>query len=96
VVYKHFESIKTDFKNNFNKIKQQIGYKIRSVASHGDFIKRKLGIYNYEILFDKNLRANLGIYVEAYDDILFRNFDVYICDRPYPQFYAPISPLEAI
>ena len=95
-VYEHLQSIKNEFINNFRKIEQQIGFKIRSVASHGDFVNRKLGIINNEILLEQKTRVQLGIDVEAYDDILINNFDVYISDRPYPQFYTPLSPFEAI
>lgn len=66
------------------------------MASHGDFVNRKLKLINNEITKDMELRKELGIKVEAYDDIVMKNIDVYISDAPYPKFYQPISPFDAI
>jgi hypothetical protein len=88
--------IRTDFIANFSRIEQRFGRKMRTVASHGDFANRKLKVNNTEILADPQLRQRCGIEVETYDRTLMENIDIYITDRPPPQFYYPSSPLDAL
>ena len=80
---------------NFTDIERRTGIKLRTVASHGDFANRKLGIINNELLQNAALRQRCGITHEAYDEALMRCFDIYISDRPFPQLYSPCSPLQA-
>jgi hypothetical protein len=88
--------IRTNFIANFSSIEQRFGKKMRTVAGHGDFANRKLKVNNTEILADQQLRQRCGIEVETYDHTLMENIDVYITDRPPPQFYFPCSPLDAL
>lgn len=88
--------IRNEFSANFSAIEQRFGRKMRTVASHGDFVNRKLKLSNTEILTDLQLRQQCGIEVEAYDRILMENIDIYIADRPPPQSYCPMSPLDAL
>lgn len=88
--------IRTNFRNNFERIEQWLGRKMLTVASHGDFANRQLKLNNTEVLNDHQLRASCGIECETYDRCLLSHFDVYISDRPHPQYYHPISPLDAI
>jgi hypothetical protein len=88
--------IRMDFISNFTRIEQQVGKKMRTVASHGDFANRKLKINNTEILADQELRQRCGIEAETYDRHLMDNADIYISDMPPPEFYRPCSPLEAL
>ena len=66
------------------------------MASHGDFVNRRLNIINHELLNDPAMRARCGIVCEAYDPELLAHFDAYLSDRPYPQFYHPMSPFAAL
>lgn len=88
--------IRKEFCANFSAIEQRFERKMRTVASHGDFVNRKLKLSNTEILMDLQLRQRCGIEVEAYDRILMENIDIYIADRPPPQCYYPMSPLDAL
>lgn len=88
--------IRTDFIANFSRIEQRFGRKMRTVAGHGDFANRKLKVNNTEILADRQLRQRCGIEVESYDRTLMENIDIYISDRPAPQFYHPSSPLDSL
>jgi hypothetical protein len=88
--------IRSDFVTNFSRIEERLGRKLRTVAGHGDFANRKLKVNNTEIFADQTLRQRCGIEVETYDRTLMENFDIYITDRPAPQFYYPSSPLEAL
>lgn len=89
-------AIRSNFIDNFSLIEQRVGRKLRTVAGHGDFANRILKVNNTEVLADDDLREQCGIEVESYDRILMDNIDIYITDRPPPQFYSPCSPLEAL
>jgi len=82
--------IRKVFKKNFLNIEKQLGSKLLTVCSHGDFVNRKLGLTN-NILIDNELRKELGIVCETYDRHIMNGFDIYISDKPYPRFYSPDS-----
>jgi hypothetical protein len=88
--------IRSDFIANFSRIEQRLGKKMRTVASHGDFANRRLKVNNTEILDDPRLRDACGIGCEAYDRALLDHIDIYIADRPAPQYYHPAPPFDAI
>jgi hypothetical protein len=67
-----------------------------TVASHGDFANRRLKLNNTEVLNDGALRATCGILCEAYDRMLLDHIDFYAADRPYPQYFHPSSPFDAL
>lgn len=95
-VRKRLPEIRNEFENNFQYIEKHLGKKITTVASHGDFANRRLKLASTEILNDQNLRDRCGIECESYDKILMDNFDIYISDRPHPQYYYPISPFDSL
>lgn len=88
--------IRSTFAANFSCIEQRLGKKMRTVASHGDFVNRRLKMSNTEVLDDAALRQSCGIVCETYDRALLDHFDIYISDRPAPQLYCPMSPIEAL
>lgn len=88
--------IRGNFIDNFARIEQGLGRKMRTVAGHGDFANRKLKVSNTEILVDAQLRQRCGIEVETYDRQLMETIDIYISDRPPPQYYHPSSPLASL
>lgn len=87
--------VEDQFFINFTNIERRTGIKLRTVASHGDFVNRKLGIINHELLQNAALRQRCGITHEAYDQALMKRFDIYISDRACPELYCPYSPLQA-
>lgn len=95
-IRKHLPEIRNEFLINFNLIEERLGKKLTTVASHGDFVNRRLKLINHELLDDQKLRDRCGIECESYDRTLLNNFDIYISDRPHPQYYHPISPFDAI
>lgn len=95
-ILKLLPEIRNEFLNNFKYIEERLGKKLTTVASHGDFANRRLKLPNTEILNDQNLRNRCGIECESYDKTLLDNFDIYISDRPYPQYYYPISPFDSL
>jgi hypothetical protein len=95
-VRQRFPEIRALFERNFAHIAERLGLPMATVASHGDFANRRLKVINHELLRDPGLRRRCGIECESYDNELLRHFDVYISDRPYPVFYYPVSPFDAI
>ena len=90
-----FPEIRSLFERNYNRIRDQLGVPMTTVASHGDFANRRLKVINQELL-DDALRRRCGIACESYDEALLRHFDQYISDKPYPVFYHPQSPFKAL
>jgi hypothetical protein len=90
-----FPEIREEFLRNFARIEHTLGSKIYTVASHGDFVNRRLNVINHEILHDRAFRARCGITCEAYDPELLEQFDLYISDRPPPTYYHPTAPRAA-
>jgi hypothetical protein len=88
--------IRGEFLTNFKRIEQQLGKKMTTVAAHGDFTNRRLNLRNTEILNDGLLRTLCGIECETYDQSLMSNVGIYIADRPHPQYFHPIPPVNAI
>lgn len=91
-----FPEIREEFERNFLRIREQLGMPMATVASHGDFANRRLNVINHELLCDPGLRERCGIECESYDSELLRHFDLYISDQPYPVYYVPLSPFEAL
>lgn len=88
--------IREIFEQNFQRIETALGRKLHTVASHGDFANRRLGIINCELLHDAALRARCGIDIECYDAELMSSFDLYISDKPAPQYFSPVAPQAAL
>jgi len=96
LVRQRLPEIRKVFRDNFTWFEGQLGRKIRTVASHGDFANRRLKLNNAEILADPALRHECGIECEAYDAALLGHIELYIADRPPPQYYCPASPFDIL
>ena len=92
----NLDKIKDMFRKNFTMIEKRLGFKLKTVCSHGDFVNRRLNIINNYITDDSMLRDELGIKCEAYDKIIMDAYDIYVSDRPYPIYYNPKSIFECI
>ena len=92
---KSLKQIREIFSSNFHNIQNSLGYKLKTVASHGDFVNRKLSISNFYFL-NEELRHSLGIEAEAYDDIFIKNYSEIISDSMYPKFYKPRNIFDVI
>jgi hypothetical protein len=58
------------FARNLRGLRRRTGLKMEIVASHGDWINRKLGVQNSEILASPEFRAAVGVELEAYDSLV--------------------------
>ena len=92
----NLNEIRSIFRRNLVAISKESNIKIQSVAAHGDFVNRHIRVANNVITEDCSLRKELGIECEAYDSELIDSFDVYISDKPYPIYYSPLSPFQAL
>lgn len=92
---KHFTAIRELFKTQLRHVEKKAGFKISSIASHGDFVNRKLKTPNYAFITDELLNE-CGLEFECYNPLLTESFTTMCSDAPYPHFYRGTTPLEAI
>jgi hypothetical protein len=96
LINKHFTEIQDIFKNNLIDLENKCGFKIKSIASHGDFANRKLGIPNHKLITNEILNT-LGVTFEAYQPEFLDNYTINISDCGLPKMYkGEISSIEAI
>lgn len=71
-------------------------YPINSLASHGDFANRVLGIMNHTLTDDIDWRRKMGIEYEAYDEKITSAYNNHVSDSPYPVRFKGAHPLSMI
>jgi len=96
VVEAHIPEARARFAQNLARIRASTGLPLRVVASHGDFVNRRLGIPNWVILDDPAFRKEVGIDLEAYDRALLDRLTIQHSDVPYPRYWEPGDPADAI
>jgi hypothetical protein len=92
-VHDHMKQIQSMFQRNITALRKRTGLALRIAASHGDFMNRKLGITNTELLKDRPFRFSMGIDLEAYDEEYRKTIGKYFSDNAYPNHWKPESPL---
>lgn len=83
------------FCNNLSVLRQKSGLPLFGIASHGDFVNRRLGIVNHELL-TPDIRKLMNIDYEAYDAELVGHLSSRFADMEYPGIWKPGNPLDAI
>lgn len=73
--------IRNKFKKNLISVRENYDIECLTVASHGDFVNRKMGVIN-NYLLNEGLRKELNILLEAYDNELMKD-SIYISDGKY-------------
>ncbi len=91
---KRSHAIREQLEQNLVRLRQN--REIKSLASHGDFANRRLGLKNSVLAEDPVWRANNGILYEAYDNDLKVAYQNHISDKPYPQRFFPRSPTDCV
>lgn len=89
----HMPAIRALFAENYRRIKALTGLPLHTVASHGDWLNRRLGVINHELLQDRGLREELGIELEAYDLVLLQHYTQRFSDGAYPNLWLDGNPL---
>ena len=84
------------FAANLGRLRATTGLPMRVVASHGDFVNRRLRISNWVILADPNFRHEVGIDLETYDEAFLRHLPSRHSDAEYPLHWDYHDPAEAI
>ena len=85
------------FKSNLNSLRDRSGLPMKTVASHGDFVNRKLRMPNWEILADELFRQKVGVELEVYDEAFNRHISSRHADAGYhPNLWKPENPLKAL
>lgn len=87
--------LREDFRENVTLFGKRAGVTPLTVAAHGDFLNRKLGISN-NFFIDDALLDELGIIAEAYQKWLVSRVVARIADRPPPQNWQPQPPEEVL
>jgi hypothetical protein len=95
-IINNIQDIQELFKSNLEYLREKTNIQMKIVASHGDFINRKLGIANTIILKDNNFRELVGIELEVYDDAFMRYVTSRCSDTHYPIYWKPYNPIESI
>lgn len=95
-VISKYDQISTLFKKNLRKMEAQIGFKIKHIASHGDFANRKLQLPNHSFITPA-LLDECDLDFEAYQPEFTQTYSINISDCGYPTFYkGSLTPQQAI
>ncbi len=93
---RHIAEARDRFAENLYRLRATTGLPMRVVASHGDFVNRRLGASNWLILADPEFRRSVGVDLDTYDDEYLRHLPRRYTDAPYPRFWEPADPAAAV
>lgn len=88
--------IEAMFAGNWRELRRKTGLPLSIVASHGDWVNRRLGVANTMVLANVELRKRLGIELEVYDDVFMRHVTRRYSDQGYPAFWSPGTVMSAL
>ena len=78
-----WEQVQSEFRKNCRWFRRHNNPELKTVASHGDWMNRRLKIVNHELI-DKTLLQECNLELEAYDPEFRRRFDFYLTDTSLP------------
>ncbi len=84
------------FAVNIARLRRVTGLPMSVVASHGDFLNRRLEVKNTEILADPAFRGSMGVRLETYDESFLQTVTSYHRDLLYPDQWMHGDPYSAI
>ena len=94
--YLHIPEAQDSFRRNIELLRGITGLPMRVVASHGDFVNRRLGIPNWVILTDESFRRDTGVDLETYDESFMTHVSTRHRDTLHPTYWIPADPLIAV
>jgi hypothetical protein len=96
-VFRHREEIVSEFRHNCVSVRKTWNPALRSVAAHGDWINRRQGFTNNELI-DRLVLDRCGLEFEAYDPEIFGAVDAYVSDvaDPGEMWAGGVSPLDSM
>jgi len=95
LVFPALDGIREVFLHNLKVFEDEMGIKVRTVAAHGDFSNRYLGLFNTELMTE-SVRTAGGIDLEAYDEFLVGKLSFRAADQVYPHLWQPSDPIKAM
>jgi len=87
--------IREDFLGNLKAFEDLLGAKVHTIAAHGDWANRRMGLPSTSLM-DEPTRRAASIKLEAYDDNLVGSLSFRAADAMYPGLWNPSSPLVAV
>ena len=89
------EELRRAFRKNLERFRQEADVSPRTVAAHGDFLNRRLGLRNNWFV-DRALLEEMGLLAEVYEPWLVSRVSARVSDRAAPLWWYPSSPEEAL
>lgn len=91
----NWKEVRDQFAQNYTNLKKITGLPMLSVASHGDFANRMIGLANWKLLTNE-LKCDLGIEFDVYDKEFLTNNSIRHSDINSNSGFTPYSPLISI
>jgi hypothetical protein len=93
---RHIPEAQDAFLGNIGHLRSMTGLPMNVVASHGDFINRRLGVPNWVILDDPEFRELAGVELETYDQGAMARVTNRYSDTLHPRYWIPERPEPGI
>lgn len=92
----YLPEVRAEFAGNLARLRTRTGLPMRVVSAHGDFVNRRLGVPNWELLVDAAFRAEAGVDADGYDRAILDRVTSQFSDVPHPRYWVPGDPIAAI
>lgn len=95
-VDRYLGEARDEFRGNLAFLRRRTGLPLNIVASHGDFVNRRLGVPNWHLLTDTGFRRDVGVDLETYDEAIMSYVTSRHSDTLHPRYWMPEDPHAAI